>query len=434
MTPQEPAPAALLREPVSPTPLHKVWISALVLFLLVFPKGGIKVGGVPMTWGYAALAAASLVPLLALLGGRSQALARVRLVVLAGLVPFQLIGWGAFLAHGTESIGFAASFFVAFFFLPVVFLLLLGSFIDRIDPAFLLRWLRRGVLAVAVYGIFLFAYKIATGSFVEVPYLTVNAGDVGTLEDKYIDRGGVFKLISTYNNGNLYGISILMLLPLYAALEPSFLRNGVVKASLVLTLSRTVWAGLIFYELVSRVYVRRISLRNLAVLLLSLLLVAVGVWYALDLLGVGTAFLLDRTLGGRHGQWRELEGMTLLPAVRFESILEIVYLSILQNFGVVGLASFLCAMSLPLLLYASRALPLPHTLRMRSIACGLVIYLFVSLSDGAILYIPVMAFYWFLVSLLISCNPLLADADASPRSAPPYGSSQLPASRELQSA
>ena len=53
------------------------------------------------------------------------------------------------------------------------------------------------------------------GKFIEIPFLTVNAGDYGTLEStKHINRGGYLKLISTYNNGNVYGVATLILLPL----------------------------------------------------------------------------------------------------------------------------------------------------------------------------------------------------------------------------
>src|SRR5690606_38415621 len=108
--------------------------------------------------------------------------------------------------------------------LPPVILLVLGIHMDRLDLRPLLRALRAAVLLVSVYGIFLFFYKLLTGSFIEIPYLTVNAGDVGEMEGKSIDRGGIFKLISTYNNGNVYGISMLILLPLYAYLEPRLSR------------------------------------------------------------------------------------------------------------------------------------------------------------------------------------------------------------------
>src|SRR5690606_34127372 len=152
------------------------------------------------------------------------------------------------------------------------------------DLDLLLRAVRMAVLLVSAYGIFLFFYKLATDSFIEIPYLTVNAGDVGELEGKSIDRGGVFKLISTYNNGNVYGISLLMLLPLYTFLEKRLSSVLTVKASLVLTLSRTVWAGLVVYEVLSRLYVRRPTWKTVAAIAGWVSLAAVGVWYALDLL------------------------------------------------------------------------------------------------------------------------------------------------------
>jgi O-antigen ligase len=86
-------------------------------------------------------------------------------------------------------------------------------------------------------------------------------------------------------------------------------------------------------------------------------------------------------------------------------VLEIVYLGILHNFGIVGLGAYLLAMAGPLLLYAARVLPFASTEYKRSLAAGLVIYLVVSMSDGALLFIPVMVFFWFVASLLLSDNP-----------------------------
>jgi hypothetical protein len=389
----------------APTRFEKAAIGLLVAFLLVFPKGGIKLGGVPLTWGYIVLGLAFAWLPLALLLGRSAPVRTVRLLVPALLVPFQLVVWWGLLANGTDGMGFAISLVVSFFFIPLMLVLVLGIHLDRIDLRFLFRLVRWGVFAVAVYGIFLFFYRLKTGTFIEVPFLTVNAGDVGGLEDKYIDRGGVFKLISTYNNGNIYGVSMLTLLPLYAWLERSVPRQLVVKFSLLLTLSRTVWVGLILFEVLHRVWVKRISPRAIAMLLASLLVVLGGLWYALDLMGWDAAHLFDRRLGGRVGQLAALEEATVLPHTRFRDILEIVYLGILHNFGIVGLAAYVLAMTGPLLLYAARLLPFARTEYKRSLAAGLAIYLVVSMSDGALLFIPVMVFFWFVASLLLSDNP-----------------------------
>ncbi|CAN5775997.1 hypothetical protein BH23GEM5_BH23GEM5_28900 [soil metagenome] len=400
---------------------EKALILILISFLLIFPKGGIKLAGVPITWGYLALILPALTFLLGLAAGRGGEFGRIRLVPLALLLPFQGVVVLALLLNGSATVGFSISLVVTFFFLPLVFLLVLGLYLDRTDLAFVLRMVRIGIFSVAVYGIFLFVFKLQTGRFIEIPFLTVNAGDVGGLEDKYIDRGGVFKLISTYNNGNIYGVSLLILLPLYAWLERSVAKLSIVKLSLLLTLSRTVWAGLIVYEVLQRLYVRRITLRAVFVLLTSLVILAVGVWYALVLIGVNVGFLFDRNLGGRLAQWYYLETATVLPTLPFGGIGEIVYLSVLHNFGLLGLACFLVGMSTPLLLHFSGCVPLASSTYKRSLVAGLMVYLIVAGSDGAILYIPVMAIFWFVVSLLLSGNAPGLDA-------PP--GSDLPASQE----
>ena len=389
----------------APTAFQRAALLFLGAFLIVFPKGGVKLGGVPITWGYMGIGLVALWLPYALLSGRAAALRTARLVALGLLVPFLLVSWLGILANGVVDTGFALSFVTTFFVIPPVMLLVLGIHIDGIELQPLLRTVRTAVLLVAVYGVFLFFYKLGTGSFIEIPYLTVNAGDVGELEGKSIDRGGIFKLISTYNNGNVYGISILILLPLYAHLEKRLSRVLTVKASLVLTLSRTVWAGLVAYELLSRLYVKRPTWRTVLVLAGWLSAALVGVWLMLRLLERDLGFLFDRTLGGRIGQLRYLIDASLLPSQPFDIIQEIIYLSVIDYFGLVGLLTFLIGMTGSLLLYAARALPDGDNEYKRSLAAGLIVYLFVAISDGALLYIPVMALYWFVATLLLSDNP-----------------------------
>lgn len=398
----EPKPDAVA---LPPTRWQRTAIAFFALFLLIFPKGGIKLAGVPITWGYLGLGPAILWFVARMSGGQSLPVARTRLIALALLVPFQLIAWLAFMANGVNGTGFAISFLATFYVVPPVFLLIFGPVLDRVELGAVLRWVRWGVLFVAAYGIFLFFYKLGTGRFLEIPFLTVNLGDVGELEGKHINRGGIFKLISTYNNGNIYGVSVLILLPLYCWLEPRWTRRGVVRLSLLLTLSRTVWAGLIAFELLWRLYVERVSLRTVIVLSTSLLLTATGVYVTLDLIGRDpSAFLLDSSLGGRLNALEGIGDLPLLPSETFNGILEMVYLSVLRTFGLIGLGAFALALSGPLLMYVAGTLPRAATSYKRALALGLTIYLIVAMSDGALLFIPVMAFYWFVASLLLSGN------------------------------
>ena len=111
-------------------------------------------------------------------------------------------------------------------------------------------------MLAALWGIFNFFWHPFTGHFVEVPYLTVNAAITASLEyTKHIARGRYLKLISTYNNGNLYGVCTLMLLPLYNHFEKKRWRRWVLKIALLLTLSRGVWVGIVLEQLLSVIVV-----------------------------------------------------------------------------------------------------------------------------------------------------------------------------------
>ena len=76
-----------------------------------------------------------------------------------------------------------------------------------------------------------------------------------------------------------------------------------------------------------------------------------------------------------------------LPQKSFLTIVEVVYVGVAESFGAVGLITFLIAMITPLVLITDRAIRL-----------GLLTYLLVSLSDGGMLFIPTMVFYWFLAA------------------------------------
>lgn len=327
------------------------------LFLLLFPKGGFKVGEIPVTWSYLLLAGATLF--------RPLLISKERVQAFLCVIPFQCIVAYTLIAHGAVAQTWVVALLVNFFLLPMAFFLFLPSMDLR--PVKAVFW-------VALYGLLLFGYQTVTGEFFEIPFLTSNYGDLGLLSEKSNLRAlGISKLISTYNNGNIYGLCILMLLPLYSRMEDSRLKKFLVKLSLFLTLSRTVWVGLLIHELFIEKSVKKA-------------LFCVGLVFGLLYwLGYDPSFLWDHTLGGRLEQFDLLQDLTLFPSKPFECIHEIVYVGILSSFGLVGLFAFLLAMVGPLC-FAPRV-----------VRCGLINYLFISCSDGAILLIPVMAIYYMML-------------------------------------
>lgn len=366
--------------------LYLLW-----LFLLVFPKGGFKIGGVPLTWGYLLLGLFFLASL-----SRSRfSCHTLRIQALILTLPFQALSALSFLLFGTGNPSFAISFAVGFFFFPPLFFLFFSEALDKLNISLFFRLLKKGFFFIASYGIFLFFYKFFTLKFIEIPFLTTNFHDLGELDSKFINRGSIFKLISTYNNGNIYGISLLLFFPLYQSVEKSLWKKGIVILSLILSLSRTVWIGLLCSTLASAFLTEKKT--SYAKLLLGLSILPLFIGLVMSIFGFDLSFLFDANLGGRASQLSILEHATLLPNTSFDGICEIVYLGILHNFGLIGLFAYLLCMAAPLILSLSIR---PLSSEQKQIFCGLCTYLFVSASDGALLFIPVLAFYWFLSSLL----------------------------------
>jgi hypothetical protein len=384
-------------------------VYGLAVFLILFPKGGFKAGSIPLTWGYGLLGFAILLGLPFWLIRRSTSLPRASVVAWLCLVPVQLLFLYTLPVNGVEDFGFAISDIVAFFVLPFAFLVIFPQFLPRIRIERLIVlacWL---IFLAAVYGIFLYAWRLVTGTYLEIPFLTVNIGDLGTLEDKFNNRpDGLFKLISTYNNGNQYGVATLLLLPLFDTFEHNYFKKLVVLTALMMTLSRTVWIGLLLNEAINMVRLLgydlfstpRFSVRHSSLFRLGGLLLLSAAVLGMTYLFSGLSFLFDSSLGGRTDLLENFSRATLLPTAPLTNFLEIIYASAASMLGWAGVAAVILLFCSPLFLVISfkelRRTPLQVA------ACqGLVLYIFLAAMDGALNYIPTMAFYWFLWMLFI---------------------------------
>lgn len=391
----------------------------LTTFLIMFPKSGIKVGSIPITTGYIILAAISL-PLAFHVLRKLSSLSKKRVLSIFLMFPFQCILILSVLVNGYSDLGMVLSLIISLIFIPWIFVAVLGYFLDNMDLKYQFKILKFALLTVSVYGIFIFLLRIVTGYFFEIPFFTINLGDVG--EDillKHNDRGGILKLVSTYNNGNIYGVCILMLLPIYSFVETSIFKINIVKLSLVMTLSRTAWVGLILFEAIKRFAGNKSKKKNdsrifiliilrIVLTIVAISLISVCIIFALQLFGSNIDFLFDKGLGGRTEFIESIRSISFLPSQEFEGISETVYISVAKNFGIIGFISFLLFMLSPLIssLIIKQKYKGIETNDIgaykHNLILGLLLYLIVSNSDGALLYIPVMPIYWFLSSLYLS--------------------------------
>ncbi len=372
-------------------PLNKIFVFLLFCFLLIFPKGGMKVFNIPITWGYLLLGIYSIF----LFFNKKTVINHKRLFSFLLVLPFVLVSALSFLINGIDSIEFTVSFIVSFLILPFIFYIAFSETIETLNIDYFSKLLKNSIFIIAIFGIFLFFYRIIFNKFIQIPFLTVNFNDYNLLDLKHIDRGSVYKLISTFNNGNLYGICILMLFPLYLHMEKSFLKKTLIIISLTLTISRTIWIGLILSLFLYYLFVNR---RNYFQFITFLFISALSIYSLLTIFNFSNEFIFDKDLGGRFDQLSYLKDISIFPLKPFTGLEEMTYLSILDQFGMIGLINFIIAMTCPFLFILKKKLNNFN----KCVVAGLITYLIIAISDGAILLIPTMAYYWFLSSMLLT--------------------------------
>ncbi|KAF2511337.1 hypothetical protein [Flavobacterium foetidum] len=375
--------------------LREILFFLAVLLLVVIPKGGFKIAGIPFTWGYLYLGILFFLSLIIILNKYKFPVNSKHYMCFLATLPFVVYFSIHLLIFGYKgSTGNFIAFYISFVFLPFFFYIILGYFLKRIDSEYIEKLIANAVFLISLYGVFLFCYKQFTGRFLEIPYITVNAADLGELlKSKFNQRGSVTKLVSTYNNGNIFGVCTLMLFPVFYKKTTTKIKVCIVIVALILTLSRTVWIGLIFYFLI----VYRNKLQQLAKVYLigafflfvisSLLMTRYFQYGSLE------GFIFDSNFGGRILQIRKINDITLFGTEPYTIIDEIVYLSIFRQFGIVGLFLFCISFFAPVYIFF-------QTKNNYSVyMLGVLTYLFVCLSDGCMLLIPTLAFFYFICTM-----------------------------------
>jgi len=367
-------------------------VGATLVVNVLIPKGGIYLHGIPVTWGYLLLGATAAALLVTPPEGRAG-WSKGNVLVVAGIVGFGLLAAANIVLRPLQ-VGLkddVLPFVVSSVVIPLLSLVVGRRLVVHYGVVRLARTTALLLAAVAAWGVVHFAVMNAFHLFIGVPYVTVTGGHLASVAFKNINRGGVYKLVSTYNNGNIFGVNVLMWFPLVAFTGWSVRSGWITRLALLLTISRTAWIGWLAAEVAGRLASvrRRADLIVLPVILLVALLgitVAAFVWFRHP-----GNFLFDASLGGRAGQFA---GPVTVLGGPFEGIREVVYMSVLHDFGAVGLAVFLAVWSSPLWVPAS-------SLPVRLAKVGLLVYLLIMFSDGAFVLVPTQWTYWTIASIVL---------------------------------
>lgn len=371
-------------------PIASVIAISTLIVLLAFPKAGVYAGNIPLTAGYALLALTGLLQLIRL-ANRGGVKLRADYVFL-GLM-FLLLGVlqaGAFSMYGTQSLGSAISIVASTLIVPCLALLSVHWLVDTLGLDRFMRTLRIALLIVFVFGIASFAVYNTTGKVIGIPFVTTTGADVSLVADRHNLRGSMIKMFSTYNNGNILGVNVLIWGAVAAAGTTFSLMQF--RSICVLTLSRSVWLGLAAMEL-AHAFLRR-SVRGIAysvafVVLLTVVVAAASISIGRD----PTDFLLDANLGGRVASFQENLYRSQKVGWTNESLYAASYLAL----GPLG----------AILLVATWVVPIVRggTNRLQTncrVALG--VYMFVAAAEAAFNLVPTQASYWMIAGLAMGAG------------------------------
>lgn len=373
----------------------EILFSIGVFLLIIIPKGGFKVAGVPITWGYLYLGLLFLIigRYIFIKNQKHSIPLKLLICYLASFLFFVFFILHLFFFGYEGKKGDLIAYLVNFGFLPFLFLIIFPPYFSLLSQNFINKLICKAIFITSLYGIILFVVKNIFKTDIEIPYFTINAADVGDVADKYNQRGNIMKLISTYNNGNIFGVCTLMFFPLFYYNTQKKYKIAIVIFALTLTLSRTVWLGLLFFFVI--VYRNKIFnlLKSLILVLISISILSFFFFSSKFQYGSLSGFVLDSNLGGRISQVRKSLEFSFLGVKPFSNVAEIVYLSIYKQLGLIGLLIYLIAFLTPIFLFFKT-----KNNNFQYIV-GVIIYVFVSISDGCTLYIPTLAFFSFIVAM-----------------------------------
>lgn len=378
--------------------IRRSYIAAFAILAIAIPKSGIAVAGVPLNGIYLLLSLSIPIFLVKFLVGGKTVGGGYDVYMLL-LLPFWMLFFTITLINGIAKPPAYVGYVMSLIMVPLFFYL----WSRNLSPEhlqYLLQVMVKCIRFAIVFGLFLFLYKIASGQYFSIPMLTTTLGAEKTLEARMNDRGGIYKFFSTYNNGNIYAVCMIMLLPVYSVIEKSRKWVLLLMLTIMLTLSRTAWALLLAYCMFEYlVFNKAISVKKLIVICASLCVVVPGIIALLGLMGKDISFLFDSGLGGRAGYLNYFFDARFVSDTPLYWSYEIPYVSVAEFVGLIGLLPFLMYFSNIALARSLFDVTRPLS---RGASIGCVMYWVATFSDAALILVPTFIIYSLLVMLSFS--------------------------------
>ncbi|MGJ3500564.1 hypothetical protein PsalN5692_00104 [Piscirickettsia salmonis] len=366
----------------------QVAMIALMVFNLMLPKAGIYMGKVPLTIGYLIIPIALLILFPFVCMQRRLVIDRRKLVIFFLLCSFFLFTVTS-LTFSQTSIQNIFIWAASSFIVPLSTLVLL-SYLIRLNENIFEKILIYSFYFVCLFGIIQFILLNTVHLNIQIPYLTVTGADPGIIFDKDNNRGFIVKFMSSYSNGNIFGIAVLMWFPLVAfSLIGSRKSIWLYRLCVFLSFSRTAWFMMFIVE--TLLMIKRKKGIYLVIFFFIMFIILLIVFSY----GFGD-FVFNYQLGGRLDQITSLSFSDIFSFGNDFALREMVYPGMLKTFGIFGLLLFVVVYLYPVISTWSQVL----TDRAWFARIGIISYIFAMFIDGAYILMPIQFIYWLMVAAL----------------------------------
>lgn len=217
---------------------------AVLAFSIFIPKAGVKIGELPVSPALLLFVLLLGICGVAFLGGKRIAESDISHLLLITVAYFSLrILVSGVLGEGVS--GWALGLVVS----PLMFFVVMSVVRTKQELQTLMRMILWGFVGVCAYALAQLVFGIDA---VTIPGVTVNlsdyqAGGLTWYLEKHNRVGDGTKIFSTYQNGNILGVNLLLLFPLAYTAASAKLKLIVVPMFIGIgfaTLSRSVWGGI----------------------------------------------------------------------------------------------------------------------------------------------------------------------------------------------
>lgn len=236
--------------------LFKLMLITL-FFNIWFPKAGIKLAGIPLTVGNILFAILFICWSLLKIRTKKMEFTKIHLYVLIGIYYFIIKFLICYLNN------YSISDMIEYIVPLIVYPLILFVCVDLTDSQekfnSILKMIYYGFIFLSIYGLIQYMFGLEKTT---IPGVTVNLSDyLSGGSEWYLSKNNGTgdsnsKIFSTYQNGNLLGVNLILFFPLvfeYAEKKGknflSMLLTGLFAIVIFLTLSRACWLGVFLFIL-----------------------------------------------------------------------------------------------------------------------------------------------------------------------------------------